>query len=99
MPSVAHAERGGARTRGRRRLKAGGVGPLGLGVTVLWLSLIVLLPLAALTVEALDGGLGGIWDAITAPAARASLLLTISISAIVALINVVAGTLIAWVLV
>ncbi len=72
---------------------------MGLGVTVLWLSLIVLLPLAALTVESLDGGVGGIWDAISAPAARASLLLTITISAIVALINVVAGTLIAWVLV
>ena len=34
----------------------GGVGPLGLGVTMLWLSVIVLLPLAALTVKALDGG-------------------------------------------
>jgi sulfate/thiosulfate transport system permease protein len=77
----------------------GGVGPLGLGVTLLWLSLIVLLPLAALTVEALDAGLGGIWDAISAPAARAALTLTVVISLIVAAINVVVGTIIAWVLV
>ena len=59
----------------------GGVGPLGLGVATLWLSLIVLLPLAALTVKAFDGGLGGFWDAITAPSARAALVLTVVISA------------------
>ena len=88
------------RGRARRRAAgAGGVGPLGLGVTMIWLSLIVLLPLAALTVKALDGGLGGIWDAITAPSAKAALILTIVISLIVAAINVVVGTLIAWVLV
>jgi sulfate transport system permease protein len=77
----------------------GGVGPLGLGVTMLWLSLIVLLPLAALTVKALDGGLGGIWDAISTPSAQAALVLTVVISLIVSAINVVVGTLIAWVLV
>ena len=66
---------------------------------MLWLSVIVLLPLAALTVKALDGGLGGIWDAISAPSARAALTLTVAISLIVAAVNVVVGTLIAWVLV
>ena len=66
---------------------------------MLWLSLIVLLPLAALTVEALDSGVGSIWDAVTAPAARASLIFTVVISLIVAAVNVVVGTLIAWVLV
>jgi sulfate/thiosulfate transport system permease protein len=59
----------------------------------------VLMPLAALTVKALDGGLGGIWDAITAPSAQAALVLTVVISLIVAAVNVVVGTLIAWVLV
>jgi len=77
----------------------GGVGPVGLGVTTLWLSIIVLLPLAALLGKALDSGLGGIWDAITAPSAKSALLLTVSISAIVAVVNVVVGTVIAWVLV
>jgi sulfate transport system permease protein len=75
------------------------VGPIGLGITSLWLSVIVLLPLAAVLTKSLDNGLGGLWDAITAPAARAALLITVVISAIVALINVVTGTLIAWVLV
>jgi sulfate transport system permease protein len=98
--SAVHVRRGGARLGRRRRTRVvGGVGPLGLGVTLLWLSLIVLLPLAALTVEALDSGLDGIWDAISAPSARAALILTVAISLIVAVVNVVVGTVIAWVLV
>src|SRR3954451_21208831 len=75
------------------------IGPIGLGITSLWLSIIVLLPLAAVLTKALDSGIGGLWDAINAPAARAALAITVAISAIVALINVVTGTLIAWVLV
>ncbi|GGC72009.1 sulfate ABC transporter permease subunit CysT [Hoyosella rhizosphaerae] len=77
----------------------GTVGSLGVGVAVLWLSVIVLLPLAALTATSLEGGLRGFWDAIMAPGALASLRITIYVSAVVALINVVFGTLIAWVLV
>ncbi len=87
----------GAHRLGRRA--AGGIGPLGLGVATLWLSLIVLLPLAAVVVKAFSGGIGGFIDAIDAPAARAALLVTLSVSLVVALINVVMGTLIAWVLV
>lgn len=68
-------------------------------MVTLWLSLIVLLPLAALTVAAFGDGLAGFWDAVTAPTALAALGTTILISAGVALLNVVAGTLIAWVLV
>jgi sulfate transport system permease protein len=65
----------------------------------LWLSLIVLLPLAALTVASFDEGPAGYWDALTAPAAVAALWVTVSVSAVVALVNAVMGTLIAWVLV
>jgi sulfate transport system permease protein len=75
------------------------VGPLGIGISVLWLSVIVLLPLAALTVSAFDQGLTGLWDAITAPAAVATLRVTVAVSVVVALVNVVLGTLVAWVLV
>ncbi len=82
-----------------RRARAGRVSGLTLGVVTLWLSLIVLLPLAALTVAAFGDGLAGFWDAVTAPTALAALGTTILISAGVALLNVVAGTLIAWVLV
>ncbi|TJZ78097.1 sulfate ABC transporter permease subunit CysT [Rhodococcus oryzae] len=77
----------------------GTVGPLGIGVAMLWLSVIVLLPLAALTVTSFEDGLSGFWEAVTSPVALASLRVTVTVSAIVALINVVMGTLIAWVLV
>ncbi|MGM7644502.1 sulfate ABC transporter permease subunit CysT [Nocardia sp. JW2] len=77
----------------------GSVGPVGIGVAVLWLSVIVLLPLAALTVSSFEDGWAGFWDAVTAPAALDSLKVTIGVSVIVAVINVLMGTLIAWVLV
>jgi sulfate transport system permease protein len=97
----APASLAGARTRGRRPSRAGvgAVGPLGLGVAMLWLSIIVLLPLAAVLAKSVENGLGGLWAAIDAPAARAALLVTLGVSAIVAVINAVLGTLIAWVLV
>ncbi len=75
------------------------VSGLTLGVVVTWLSLIVLLPIAALTVTSFGDGWGGFWDAVTAPVALAALATTILVSAVVALLNVVVGTLIAWVLV
>jgi sulfate transport system permease protein len=83
----------------RRRTIAGGVGPIGLGVATLWLSVIVLLPLAAVFAKALENGPSGLWDAATAGPARAAFILTVAISVLVALVNVVVGTLIAWVLV
>ena len=78
---------------------SGSVGPLGIATAVLWLSIIVLLPLAALTVTSFENGWSGFWDAITAPAAIDALRITVVVSVVVALINVVMGTLIAWVLV
>ena len=79
---------------------SGGVGKFGLGVATLWLSVIVLLPLAALTTEAFSvNGLQGFIDAVSSPGAIDALRVTIGASAVVALINVVFGTLIAWVLV
>lgn len=77
----------------------GAVGPLGIGVATLWLSIIVLLPLAALTTHAFADGVSGFVEAVTAPAALATLRITVVVSVIVALINAVMGTLIAWVLV
>jgi sulfate transport system permease protein len=68
-------------------------------VVGLWLSVIVLLPLAALTVHSLEEGLAGFWDAVTAPVALAAIRTTVLVSAGVALVNAVMGTLVAWVLV
>ena len=73
--------------------------PLGQGVALLYMSLIVLIPLAALTAGAFEGGAGEFWEAITGDAAWAAVSLTIQVSLIVTLINAVMGTLIAWVLV
>src|SRR6476620_5608830 len=81
----------------RRRLRL--ARPLGVGMVTLWLSVIVLLPLAALTVAAFDEGLSGFWEAITSPAALAALAVTVVVSAVVAVVNAVLGTLVAWVLV
>jgi sulfate/thiosulfate transport system permease protein len=78
---------------------SGRVSGLTLGVVVTWLSVIVLLPLAALTVTSFADGWAGFWDAVTAPVALAALGTTIAVSAVVAVLNVVVGTLIAWVLV
>lgn len=88
-----------ARSRRRARAAAGGVGPLGLGVATLWLSIIVLLPLAAVVAKSLDGGLPAFWDAITSPPAKRALQLTLLVSIVVTVVNAVMGTLIAWVLV
>jgi sulfate transport system permease protein len=64
-----------------------------------WLSVIVLLPLAAVVAKSTDGGLSTFWDAITNRQAVASLRLTLTMSVVVAAINAAAGTLVAWVLV
>ena len=64
-----------------------------------YLSVIVLLPLAALAWEAHKGGLSGFWEAISSPEAVSAIELTLVASAIVAAVNAVAGTAIAWVLV
>lgn len=73
--------------------------PLTLGIAGLWLTVIVLLPLAAITSSAFDDGLSGFWNAISAPGAVDTLRITAIMSVVVALINVVFGTVIAWVLV
>lgn len=86
-------------TKGRKFRGPGSVGPFGLGVAVLWLSVIVLLPLAALTVKSFDDGIGGFWDAVTAPRAVATFRVTLEVSIAAAVINLFLGTLIAWVLV
>jgi sulfate/thiosulfate transport system permease protein len=75
------------------------VAPLGMGIAVLYMSIIVLIPLAALTAGAFDEGWSGFWDAITNDQAWYAVKLTLIVSAIVTVINAVMGTLIAWVLV
>ena len=59
-PPPARSTRAGGRASGRSAI----------GVVTLWLSLIVLLPLAAVVAKSLDGGLGAFWDAVTSAPGR-----------------------------
>ncbi len=81
------------------RRPAGRPGALALGVSTLWLSAIVLLPLAAVVVRSTDGGLEAFWNAVTSRQAVAALRFTLLVSLATAAINAAGGMLIAWVLV
>ena len=76
---------------------AGRVGGPALAVT--YLSLLVVLPVAALITNAFSHGWSEFWSAVTQPEAVAALELTLATSAIVAVVNSVAGLAIAFVLV
>ncbi|OBG57652.1 sulfate ABC transporter permease subunit CysT [Mycobacterium sp. E3339] len=73
--------------------------PLGVGIAGLWLSLIVLLPLAAIAWQAVGGGWEAFWLAITSHAALESFRVTLMVSVVVTIINLVCGLATAWVLV
>ena len=64
-----------------------------------YLSIVALIPLAAVVFKSLDSGPDAFWDAISSPQAVAALRLTLIASVIVVLVNALFGTLIAWVLV
>ena len=72
---------------------------LGRGLVTLYLSVIVLIPIAAVASKAFSGGLDTFWQQVTTPEAWAALELTLIASLIVVVINAVAGTTIAWVLI
>jgi sulfate transport system permease protein len=80
------------------RRRRGGTS-LRVGVATLWLSVIVLLPLAAIVWQSAGGGWQAFWRAVTSNAALEALRVTVTISVGVALVNVVFGLLVAWVLV
>ncbi len=82
--------------RSRAGLPSGG---LAMGVSMLWLSLIVLIPLAAVVERSFEGGLDAFWNSVSSRQAVSALRFTLLISVGAAAINAVAGTLIAWVLV
>src|SRR5688572_16649416 len=71
---------------------------LTLGYSLVYLSILVLLPLAALLLRPAELGLDGFWKTVTAPRVIASLKLSFGASAIAAAINCVFGLIVAWVL-
>jgi sulfate/thiosulfate transport system permease protein len=75
-----------------------GTTSLRVGAASIWLSIIVLLPLAAIVWQAAGGGWQAFWAAVTSNAALESFRVTLTISAGVTLVNLVFGLLVAWVL-
>lgn len=75
-----------------------GFGPA-LGLTLTYLSLLVLIPLAAVFIKSAGHGWDAFWAAATAPRVLASYRLTFGASLIAALINLVFGFILAWSLV
>lgn len=72
---------------------------LALGIAVTWFSLLVLIPLSALVVVGLGGGWETFARTFTNDQTLAAVRLTVVQSALVTAVNVVVGTVIAWVLV
>jgi sulfate transport system permease protein len=72
---------------------------LTLGITILWLSLIVLIPLIAVFIKSLSNGLQAFWTEAFSERALAAYRLSFGAAALGAAINCVFGLLVAWVLV
>jgi sulfate/thiosulfate transport system permease protein len=85
-----------AQTRAQRVLPGFG---LSLGFTLAYLSLIVLIPLAAVFIRSASLSFGAFWDVVTSPRVLASYRLSFGASLLAAAINVVFGFMLAWSLV
>lgn len=72
---------------------------LSLGYTLFYLSLIVLIPLSATFLKTADMGWTAFWSTVTSPRVIASYRISFGASFVAALINAIAGLLLAWVLV
>jgi sulfate/thiosulfate transport system permease protein len=72
---------------------------LTLGYTMLYLSLLILIPLTAVFIRSFGSGWEHFWEVVTAPRVLASLRLSFGASLIAASINVFFGLIVAWVLV
>ena len=85
------------RAKGRRRAILPGF-TLSLGLTLFYLSVVVLIPLLALVLRPWSSGLAGFIDAVTAPRVLASLKLSFGGAALAAAISCGLGLVIAWTL-
>jgi sulfate transport system permease protein len=72
---------------------------LSMGITVTMLSLVVLLPIGALLLKGAHYGLEGIWETVNRERVWKALFLSFRLSLFAALLNLVFGVLLAWVLV
>jgi sulfate/thiosulfate transport system permease protein len=96
----AAANAGGRRLpRGRSATSLTAASGLGLGVALLWFSVLVLIPLTAVLVQSSEGGWSAYWDSLRSPQTLAALRLTVGQAILVTIVNIFMGTTIAWVLV
>src|SRR5260221_7960291 len=72
---------------------------LTLGYTMVYLSLLVLIPLSATFIRSMGSGWGHFWVVVTAPRVMASLRLSFGAALLAAAVNAAFGLVIAWVLV
>ncbi|MFT8394739.1 ABC transporter permease [Propionibacterium sp.] len=72
---------------------------LGLGIAVVWFSILVLIPLAVVVGTSAAGGLANFIAALANAQTLNAIGLTVTVSLVVTALNVVLGTIIAWVLV
>lgn len=72
---------------------------LSLGVTLLWLSAIVLVPLAALAIRPWEVGVAGVWASLAEPRVLAALRLSFGAALLAAAVNLPLGLLLAWAIV
>src|SRR5690606_29479270 len=101
MTSAMTAAAGAKAPVGRQRKRPGVLPGFGLsmGFTVVYLSLLVLLPLVILPLKSAALGWDGFWRVVTTPQALYSYQLTFGTAFLAALINLVFGLVVAWVLV
>ncbi|CCD89311.1 sulfate/thiosulfate transport protein (ABC superfamily, membrane) [Bradyrhizobium sp. ORS 285] len=72
---------------------------LTMGLTLTWLSLIVLIPLAGLFVRSTDLSLAQFWDIVTSRRTLSALKISFGLSFAAACVNLVMGTIVVWALV
>lgn len=97
-PGPARKRRSGRKRSGPRNNLTPGAA-LGLGIALTWFSLLVLIPLTALLITAAGGGWEAYWNTLTNEQTLAAIRLTVLEAIAVTVVNVVMGTIIAWVLV
>ena len=106
-PSASHPSVAAPKARLIRRTSASSSGTvpltkpagIGLGVAMLWFSILTLVPLVAVLVETTGNGWSSFWRTVTNTQTAAALGLTLGTALLVTAVNVVVGTAIAWVLV
>ena len=69
------------------------------GISFFYIGLLIILPVLAITVEAFRGGVSNLWQNIVQPQAYHALILTFTIAVMMTIMNMITGTMTAWVLV